>query len=534
MTTMTELTVAELSDLYSKVSHDEDARRIVETELARRDRAAAGKRKAVQARRDDPVTNEWLDAAHAQYMQAEAECAGKLVKWGSVITDAWALWSGPEWLARQCATEELCNFWDDHPRIPTQTAWRDHQAGDVPPDEEDQGREEPVGIASEMGRAAGHVARDAGRVAGRAAEIGTREAIIAQRRQQVSARAAELAGQVHAQVAVRNPSAVAYERVRPDAPALLRRTLEGMGLLFTDYVAFPSRAGVIAVVTWNAQAAARNAAGDSIWRAYPRLLLTSAQNGSGKSTVADLSRWLLLTRAGRPSKITPYGLTKVLGAYKEAAIADDAQNVFKSDKAGLDLLSIMINGYTPGATWVSGKGGDGKVEPASGPLMIVGKDALIKERADALADLIARSAVVRFERPTHYMPEVDEDAEARAKSLGATLRAVTGALEPQLRQTARELAKENEGRLITDGDGGRIAQIWRPMLAVARVAGPQWEEATWQAMEELSSAGGDLLKADEALAALEDLRDDGRSFWDAVPGNPAPVADEDDYSTEEE
>jgi hypothetical protein len=535
MTTMTELTVAELSDLYSKVSHDEDARRIVETELERRDRAAAAKRKAVQARRDDPVTNEWLDAAHAQYMQAEAECAGKLVKWGSVITDAWALWSGPEWLARQCATEELCNFWDDHPRIPTQTAWRDHQAGDVPPDEENQGREETVGIASEMGRAAGHVARDAGRVAGRAADIGARQAIYDQRRQQVTARAQEMAGQLHAQVAVRNPSAVAFTRPQLDAPALLRRTLEGMGLLYTDYVAFPSRSSVIAVTTWTGQAAARDADGESIWRAYVRLLLTSRENGSGKSTVADITRMLLQCRAGRMSKVTPYGLTKVLGVFKETAIVDDAQNTFRNDKAGTELLTIMINGYTPGATWVSGKGGDGKIEPASGPLMVVGKDALIKERAESLKDLINRSAVVRMERPDHYMPEFDEEGEARARSLGATLKAVTGALQGELRQAARDLAKENQGRLITDGDGGRTAQIWRPMLALTRVAGGPWYDATLEAMEDLSSAGGDLLKADEALTALEELRDDGRSFWDAVPGNPGPVTDDnyEEFSEEE-
>ena len=366
-----------------------------------------------------------------------------------------------------------------------------------------------------------------------AAETGTRQHIIARHQQAVTARAQELAGQLHAQVAVRAPAPL-LARVRPDAPALLRRTLEGMGLLYTDYVAFPSQSAVIAVTTWTGQAAARDADGESIWRAFVRLLLTSRENGSGKSTVADITRMLLMCRAGRMSKVTPYGLTKVLGIFKEAAIADDAQNTFRSDKAGAELLTIMINGYTPGATWVSGKGGDGKVEPASGPLMIVGKDALIKERAEYLKDLIDRSAVVRMERPDHYMPEFDEEGEARARSLGVTLKAVTAALQGELRQAARDLARENQGRLITDGDGGRTAQIWRPMLAVSRVAGDQWYEATLQAMEDLSSAGGDLLKADEALTALEDLRDDGRSFWDAVPGNPAPVADEDDYSSEEE
>lgn len=315
------------------------------------------------------------------------------------------------------------------------------------------------------------------------------------------------------QVAVRG--AQLAPRQIPDAAALLGRVLEGIGLLYTDYVAFPSRSAVIACVTWCGQAAARDADGNSIWRAYPRLLLTSRQNGSGKSTVADLTSMLLQCRAGRMSKVTPYGLTKVLGTYKETAIADDCQNVFRSNAAGTELLTILINGYTPRATWVSGKA-DGKIEQASGPAMVVGKDSLIRERAEYLKDLIDRSAVVRMERPAVYMPEVDEDAEARAASLAVTLRAVTGALQAELRQAARDLAEENRGRLITDGDGGRTAQIWRPMLALSRVAGGQWFDATLQAMDDLSAAGGNLLDAEDTLAGLEDLGEDGRSFWEAV------------------
>ena len=46
------------------------------------------------------------------------------------------------------------------------------------------------------------------------------------------------------------------------------------------------------------------------------------------------------------SKVTPYGLTKVLGGLKETAICDDAQNVFRGGKTGAELLSILINGYS--------------------------------------------------------------------------------------------------------------------------------------------------------------------------------------------
>ena len=541
MTALTDVPTWEaLADLYGKVSYDDEAARLVIGEARRRE----GLERAKRARQAG--VSAWTDAAHAQYMAAEAACNGNLVRRDSPVRDAWSLWIGTGAYALAHASEELRLWWQEpgNARI-TVSQWREQTAAgkrqqiserDAAQDETGQHhREGTMGALGAAGHIAGHVARDAGRVAYEGARVASyhqRAHVIGQQK------AAELhAATVHAQVAVREPGTVMVGRTLVDAPALLRRTLEGMGLLFTDYVAFPSRASVIAVVTWTAQAAARDADGKSIWRAFVRLLLTSRLNGSGKSTVADIIRMLLLCRTGRMSKVTPYGLCKVLGTWKEVAIADDAQNTFRSDKAGAELLTVMINGYTPGATWVSGKS-DGKVEDASGPLVIVGKDDLMTKRAEYLKDLIDRSAVVRMERPDHYMPEFDEEAEARAASLGATLKAVTGALQAQLKQAARELAQENRGRLITDGDGGRTAQIWRPMLAVARVAdgdGGPWYEATLQAMEELSAAGGDLLKAEEALTELEELHDDGRSFWDAVPGPARPVADEDyDEISEEE
>ncbi len=221
------------------------------------------------------------------------------------------------------------------------------------------------------------------------------------------------------------------------------------------------------------------------------------------------------------SKVTPYGLTKVFGTYHETAILDDAQNTFRSDKAGAELLSVMINGYTDGATWVTGKS-DGKVEDASGPMMIVGKDDLITKRAESLADLLVRSVIVRLERPRLYMPELNRRAIARAQRIGAALAPIMGALKPQLEAAADELAAELVGTEVTDPNGPRTAQIFRPLEAVARVAGGPWPAAIRQARDELAAASGDLYAAAGILDGLADSPgspDSGkRSFWDDASG----------------
>lgn len=322
----------------------------------------------------------------------------------------------------------------------------------------------------------------------------------------------------HAEVAERDPdaiqpAAVTSRRQAPNPAELLRKALEATGLYFMDYVAFPSRAALVAVILWTAHAAARDQQGDLIWWASPRLILTSAQNGSGKSTVLDLIAILTGSRVGRMVKVTAYGIAQVLGTHHDIALPDDAQLTFGSTgKAASEIQAVLLGGYTRGGKWVTGKS-KGTIESVFGPAAIAGKDALIREQAAALQDLLARSIIVRMERPGRYMPQVDEACHERGAAIGQSLAAVLGALQDELRHAVRSLAAQAEGQDITDGDGGRAAQIWRQLEAIATVAGGPWPAALAEAAAELAAASGDLIAAEDALAGISGHAE-GRSFWD--------------------
>ena len=97
-----------------------------------------------------------------------------------------------------------------------------------------------------------------------------------------------------------------------------------------------------------------------------------------------------------------------------------------------------------------------------------------------------------------------------------------GALESELLQAVKELDREARGHEITEGDGGRTAQIFRQLRAVARVAGGPWVDAMDEAAEELVAAAGDLIAAEDYLRALEEempaemATGSRASFWDQM------------------
>ncbi len=540
------LTVMSEDELAALITTGTDAERDAASAEVDAREAKARRAAAARSRARERYT-EWESAAYANYQAADRYTRGNMLSERGKLAgrDPWPwLWMGEEARARLFASEDLLRFWEGRAtgRPPSPQEYvRARKAAE---------REAQERQAAAMGTktVCEHPARRTGLCRGcpRAATAAGGPAPDRQQRiAGLKAAAAVLAtpagipaatpprplppGLVKAPagVAVRDTGTVtATPAGRPevDPAELLRRVLEGTGLFFTDYVAFPSRSTVIAVILWAAHAAARDSERELIWRASPRLLLTSAENGSGKSTVLDALALLLGSRAGRLVKVTPYGLAGILGKYKEVALPDDAQTVFgTTGTAAKDLLAVLLGSYVRGGTWTSGKS-NVTIEGIYGPVALAGKDALITKQASALTDLLARSIIVRLERATRYMPELDEDGETRAVMLGKALTAVMGALQPQLREAARDLAARNRGQVITDGDGGRVAQIWRPLLAVAQVAGAPWVEAARQAMDELAAASGDLLAAQEALTGLEGLEgigglpSEGRSFWDEPVG----------------
>jgi AAA domain len=126
-----EMTLDELAGAYD--SGDEDTMAAVLAEAERRDAAdeADRKRRERNAKRFQRNSG-WYDAAFAQYLQAEAQTRGNLLSrlgLAEGIEEPFTLWSGPEAWAMARASEELREFWLDHPRL-TVTAYAAQKAAD--------------------------------------------------------------------------------------------------------------------------------------------------------------------------------------------------------------------------------------------------------------------------------------------------------------------------------------------------------------------------------------------------------------------
>ena len=110
---------------------------------------AEGKRRerlerAQEAR--DTERRTWEEAAHAQYLAADAVCRGVLLSRAGKragVTE-WSLWSGPEARAMKYASEELREFWYANPRVTVGRYRQQATAGRVAQREDQAGRPAPV------------------------------------------------------------------------------------------------------------------------------------------------------------------------------------------------------------------------------------------------------------------------------------------------------------------------------------------------------------------------------------------------------
>jgi hypothetical protein len=288
-------------------------------------------------------------------------------------------------------------------------------------------------------------------------------------------------------------------------------------LYLSRYVAWPSEAALDLTTAWILHAAARDrddtGIGPLIWRASPRLLVTSAERGSGKSTVLDLVTILTRSRNGRMPKVTPRAIAQVLGRRHETAILDEAKLILGNGSRSQELQGILLAGYTPRSNYVVSKGGKDDPIPLFGPVAYAGKDELITDTGGMLGDLLDRSVIVRMRQSGRHMPEVDEDAEDDGDLLAGALAAWTSEVKGELRAAARSLADaDREAGAVTDGAQLRSAQICRPLRAIGLVAGGGWAE-----------------RIDDACRSTQD--EDMMDALTARFGQPDAAADEDEWDS---
>lgn len=128
----------ELAERYATAEADEDIAAAL-AEMERRERKAA--KTAVDKARWAAVYEAWELFAHAQYLAAEEECRGNLVRkeYLKEIAAGWELWSGTHRWARERATWELNEFWDANPRM-TVSEFREMQRASNRAEREATGR----------------------------------------------------------------------------------------------------------------------------------------------------------------------------------------------------------------------------------------------------------------------------------------------------------------------------------------------------------------------------------------------------------
>jgi hypothetical protein len=390
-------------------------------------------------------------------------------------------------------------------------------------------------VARELGRAAaetGRAGRETARVAGRFDMAARRTEL----EQNVSAEAARRSRHLHAStaLALRHEAALAQTQ-QPREPVVIvdGAWLFGMLRLYLSYyVAFPSEAALNLVTAWIMHAVARerddSGLGQLIWRASPRLLITSRRRKSGKSTLGDLILILTQNRRGRIPKLTAAKLAKIFGQYFETAVLDEAKLIFGAGNAQKEVQGMLLAGYTRRASYEV----NNKSLWVFGAAVVIAKEDIILETGGMdgpLGDLFDRMFKVVLAKPRGIMPEVDEQAEEDGEGLAEMTVTWTNAYRPQLLQAVRDLAEEDQ-MLARDGEDPRRLQIGRPLRAIARVCGPEVEAMVTDAIREITSGTA----ASEAAQTIGRLDQRAQTWRSATPCFTTEDAGEDDDLDEDE
>lgn len=221
----------------------------------------------------------------------------------------------------------------------------------------------------------------------------------------------------------------------------------------------------------------------------PRLAICSPMKRCGKTTLLDVLACLVL-RPLPTANVTSSAVFRVIEAYRPTLLVDEADTFLRDND---ELRGIINSGHRRGGPVLRAVGDDH--EPRAFSTYSSCAIALIGKLPDTLHD---HSVVIDLKRRLPNEP-ITPFRPDRA-----------GHLDMLARQAARWGRDRTEEIRTADPDMpsgiyNREADNWRPLLAIARVAGGQWPERACKAVAESHDAAGD---SDESriTVLLEDIK----------------------------
>src|SRR5499427_8888112 len=264
-----------------------------------------------------------------------------------------------------------------------------------------------------------------------------------------------------------------------DTPVNTSELLAHIEQTFRRYVVLPKGAGV-ALALWTLHAWTIDAGEVS-----PFLVLVSPTKRCGKTTVL-IVLYYLTPRSELASNISPSALFRYVEEIRPTLLIDEADSFMKDNE---ELRGILNSGHTKAAAYVIRNVEiNGEHKPSRFSTWAPKAIATIRELADTLED---RAVVLTLQRK----PRTAKVERLRKRD---------SAEFAVLRQKAARWAADNFGKLtdpdpqIPDALNDRAADNWRPLLAIADLAGGDWPKKAQDAAlvlsgEEMSTFNVELL-----------------------------------------
>jgi putative DNA primase/helicase len=223
----------------------------------------------------------------------------------------------------------------------------------------------------------------------------------------------------------------------------------------------------------------------------PRLAIRSATHRCGKTTLLDIVFHLAL-RTLSSASVTAAAVFRVIEAYRPTLLIEEADTFLPENE---QLRGVLNSGHRKGGTVIRTVGDD--YEPltfstyAACAIALIGKlPATLHDRSAPVIDLKRR---LRDEKVDNFRLDRTAHLDVLARKAARWAADKTG----QVRSTDPELPA---GLFNRDGDN------WRPLLAIAEVAGGKWPERAREAAALCCAVAG-IEDASLHELLLGDIRD---------------------------